>query len=131
MLKKARAITPLRAIRAKCVWCCCDQPREATLCPAKKCILNPWRHGRKPEGAEKSALQTIREKCLYDCGEYGSWKDVAECPIEDCPLMEFRHGKNPNYSEEYKQKCRERVAQNSPFLQKLGDVQASLETEEV
>jgi hypothetical protein len=101
--------TPLQAIRAKCVWCCGGQPREATSCPAGKCPLHSWRHGRKPEGAINSALQTIREKCLQDCGEQGSHKDVTECPIIDCPLMPFRFGKNPNISEETRQKHRVRM----------------------
>lgn len=40
--------TPLAAIRAKCLDCCCDSPHEVKYCPAKDCRLYPFRFGKNP-----------------------------------------------------------------------------------
>ena len=40
--------TPIKAIRAKCLDCCCDQREEVKLCPAKDCPLWPYRMGKNP-----------------------------------------------------------------------------------
>ena len=41
--------TPLRAIRAKCVDCCCGQLLEVRLCPSENCPLWPYRMGKRPK----------------------------------------------------------------------------------
>lgn len=43
--------TPLRAIRAKCLDCCCDSPKEVKLCPSQNCPLWPFRFGHNPARA--------------------------------------------------------------------------------
>lgn len=93
-VKKPRKYGPLAAIRKKCVWCCLDQPREATLCPAEGCVLHSWRNGR-PADADRSPLKTIRRKCLDDCGNAGAVAGVRDCEIEACPLWPHRMGKRP------------------------------------
>lgn len=40
--------SPLKAIRAKCLDCCCDQTTEVKLCPASTCPLHPFRFGKNP-----------------------------------------------------------------------------------
>ena len=40
--------TPIKAIRAKCLDCCCDQREEVKLCPAKTCPLWRFRMGKNP-----------------------------------------------------------------------------------
>lgn len=40
--------TPLKAIRAKCLDCCCFIPSEVKLCPATGCPLYPFRFGHNP-----------------------------------------------------------------------------------
>ena len=40
--------SPIKAIRAKCLDCCCDQREEVKLCPAKDCPLWPFRMGKNP-----------------------------------------------------------------------------------
>lgn len=49
-----RKITPLNSIRQYCLRCCCDSMKEIRLCPAKDCILHPFRLGKNP-------FQTHRE----------------------------------------------------------------------
>ena len=46
-------LTPLKAIRAKCLDCCCAQPEEVRLCPAEGCPVHPFRAGKNPNRARK------------------------------------------------------------------------------
>ena len=41
-------MTPLKAIRKKCLECCCGQYKEVRLCPSKDCSLYPFRFGNNP-----------------------------------------------------------------------------------
>ena len=41
-------MSPIKAIRAKCMDCCYDQREEVKLCPAKDCPLWPFRMGKNP-----------------------------------------------------------------------------------
>jgi hypothetical protein len=41
-------LTPLRAIRAKCIHCCCGSRKEVRLCTATRCPLWPYRLGHRP-----------------------------------------------------------------------------------
>lgn len=41
-------MTPLKAIRAKCLDCMCSQPAEVRLCPCEDCPLYPYRMGHNP-----------------------------------------------------------------------------------
>lgn len=41
--------SPLKAIRAKCLDCCCGQANEVKLCPCEKtCPIWPFRLGKNP-----------------------------------------------------------------------------------
>jgi len=86
-------LTPLKAIRQKCLAdCTFSQREEVKMCPAKDCPLHGMRHGKKGKG--KSCLKTIRSKCL-DCSGL-QLKEVRNCEHKDCPLYIYRMGKNPN-----------------------------------
>lgn len=41
-------LTPIKAIRAKCLDCCCGQYKEVELCPCADCPLYPYRFGKNP-----------------------------------------------------------------------------------
>lgn len=41
-------MTPIKAIRAKCLDCCCGQANEVKLCPTTGCSLYPFRFGHNP-----------------------------------------------------------------------------------
>lgn len=41
-------LTPLKAIRTKCLDCSAFQPKEVRLCPDKECSLFPYRFGKNP-----------------------------------------------------------------------------------
>ena len=42
-------MTPLKAIRAKCLDCCCGQANEVKLCPFTRCALYEYRTGHGPK----------------------------------------------------------------------------------
>ena len=46
-------LTPMRAIRAKCLDCMCGQVTEVRLCPITDCSLYPYRMGHNPNRKEK------------------------------------------------------------------------------
>ncbi len=115
-------VTPLRAIRRKCLDCCVGSSLEVKFCEAQECSLYAWRSGKTPKERNKSSLKTIREKCLHDCGEPNSFSDVRDCPIKECPLYLFRLGKNPNYSEKSRNKAR------NSARKKLGEVQSHVKS---
>lgn len=41
-------LSPLKAIRQKCLDCMCNQPAEVRLCPCDDCPLYPYRMGHNP-----------------------------------------------------------------------------------
>ena len=87
-------LSPLRAVRAHCLSCCCDQATEVRLCPAETCALWPYRFGRGPAVKQAlTSLKSISVKCL-DCSG-GNAYDVRTCWDKDCALYPFRLGKNP------------------------------------
>lgn len=42
-------LTPLKAIRSKCIECCCGQTKEIKLCNLSECPLFPYRMGKRPK----------------------------------------------------------------------------------
>ena len=50
--------TPIKAMRAKCLDCCCGSTKEIQLCPVIECPLYPYRFGKKPTQA---IVDTINE----------------------------------------------------------------------
>ena len=48
-------LTPMKAIRAKCLDCCCGQRNEVRLCPCADCPLYPYRMGHRPGKAGTTA----------------------------------------------------------------------------
>ena len=41
-------LTPIKAIRAKCLDCCAGSYKEVTLCKVHNCSLYPYRFGKRP-----------------------------------------------------------------------------------
>ena len=46
-------LSPLKAIRQKCLDCCCWSPYEVAQCTAVKCPLHVYRSGKKPESMRR------------------------------------------------------------------------------
>lgn len=47
-------LTPIKAIRAKCIECCCGSKQEVRMCTIEDCTLFPYRMGKRPK-AEQAA----------------------------------------------------------------------------
>ena len=56
-----KTLTPIKAIRAKCKDCMCDQVREIELCPITDCALYPYRFGRNPYLKPREYTEEQRE----------------------------------------------------------------------
>lgn len=44
-----KILTPLKAIRAKCLDCCCGNKAEVRNCTIVNCSLYPYRLGHRPK----------------------------------------------------------------------------------
>lgn len=90
-------MTPLKAIRARCLDCSGSSANEVRYCPCTECTLYQFRMNKTPniqETRKITALKAIRAYCLSCC--CGSANEVKLCPCTDCALYPFRSGKNPN-----------------------------------
>ena len=47
-MSENKPMTPLKAIKLKCLDCCCDQANEVKLCSVESCPLFPFRFGKNP-----------------------------------------------------------------------------------
>jgi hypothetical protein len=59
---KDEPLTPLRAIRKKCLECCCGSQKQVKECHITDCTLWPWRLGRRPSPASVKDTRTASEK---------------------------------------------------------------------
>lgn len=72
-----KKISPLKAIRLKCLDCCCGSSNEVKLCTATKCPLYPFREGvnpnRKPreftEEQKAALVSRLRKNNPINTGE--------------------------------------------------------------
>ncbi|NLE95522.1 MAG: hypothetical protein GX600_07565 [Dehalococcoidia bacterium] len=61
-----KASTPIRAIRAQCIDCCCGSKHEVELCPAVECALWSYRFGVRPETAAAQGKAVDRKQARRD-----------------------------------------------------------------
>jgi hypothetical protein len=66
-----KPISPLKALRLRCIDCCADQPSEVRLCTAVTCPSWPFRMGSNPwrspsEGRRESGRRLARERSSSD-----------------------------------------------------------------
>ena len=70
-------MTPMKAIRAKCLDCCCGNVAEVRRCPISDCSLYPYRMGHRPKSnlsretpaQERETRQTAPGGCRDTTGE--------------------------------------------------------------
>ena len=55
-------LTPIKAIRAKCLECSCGQTKEVRLCTIKNCALHPYRMGHRPKAEDLPVEDDTKEK---------------------------------------------------------------------
>jgi len=56
-------LTPIKAIRAKCMDCTCHQPKQIRECTIIKCALWPYRMGRRPSEQDREVYERQEESC--------------------------------------------------------------------
>ena len=56
-----KRISPLKAIRLKCLECCCGSSNEVKLCPCTNCSLYPFRDGHNPFTAKREYTAEQKE----------------------------------------------------------------------
>ena len=69
-MEEKKITSVLKAVRAKCLDCCCWQPNEVKQCPATQCPLYDFRMGKNPFRKKKEyseeQLKTMRERMLQN-----------------------------------------------------------------
>lgn len=55
-------LTPMKAIRQKCIQCSLGSAKEIKLCPVEKCALYEYRFGHRPITSNTSATEDITEE---------------------------------------------------------------------
>ena len=59
-METSKPASPGKAIRAKCLDCCCGSSEEVKRCPCEDCALHPFRFGKNPFRAKRE--YTAEEK---------------------------------------------------------------------
>ena len=59
-------ISPLKAIRLKCLDCCNNQREEVKLCPCTDCILYPFRFGKNPYSKRSKNMSEEQRKAAAE-----------------------------------------------------------------
>ena len=80
---RPRGSSPLRAIRAYCLWCCETAP-EVKVCESRDCPLYQYRLGKNPARAGKgnaSNLASIKKRGLSGAPATGNGKDGSEAMV--------------------------------------------------
>lgn len=57
--------SPLKAIREKCLECCCGSSTEVKECTAQKCPIYPYRFGKNPF-RQKREMSEEQRKAVAD-----------------------------------------------------------------
>lgn len=60
MESEIKILTPIKAIRAKCLDCCGGYKNEVKHCPITDCSLYPYRFGKRP--VKDEAAETNKEE---------------------------------------------------------------------
>src|SRR5512139_2804775 len=90
-----RTLTPLKAIRSKCIDCSGFELKDVRECvfDGKDEELCPLYHLRMGKGSRKT-LKAIRAFCLWCCIDQKN--EVKLCPSVGCSLWTYRFGKRPH-----------------------------------
>ena len=71
---------PVKAIRAKCLDCCCGSRSEVELCTCDSCPLYPFRFGKNPY---RSVRKLSDEQRMELAGRLAKARNAAEVQCEN------------------------------------------------
>ena len=60
----AMQTNPVKAIREKCLDCCCGSSKEVSACALEDCSLHPFRYGKNPYRAKREISEAQRVALL-------------------------------------------------------------------
>ena len=69
-------LTPLRAIRAKCLDCCAGQVAEVRRCELENCPLYPYRFGKRPKEGTDTTPGSLPENTPQKHGVFHAREGV-------------------------------------------------------
>lgn len=59
-------ISPIKAIKEKCIDCCCGQRKEVEVCGVPECALYPFRFGKNPFSSRGTNLTEEQRQARAD-----------------------------------------------------------------
>lgn len=77
-----RITSPLKAIRKKCLDCCCGQRLEVDLCPSTDCTLWPFRRGKNPYRKKREMSEEQKAAMRERMSKF--WSKEDEVQEETC-----------------------------------------------
>lgn len=89
-----KRLTPIKAMRARCLDCSGFSCAEVRDCEFTDCSLYLYRAGHRAKEKTLRPLKAIRKYCIWCCGDQSH--EVKLCPAMDCPLNYYRFGKSPH-----------------------------------
>ena len=75
-------ISPLKAIRLKCLDCCLNQSNEVRDCTATNCPLHPFRFGKNPFTQRGKNLTDEQRKAIGERLKNSKNKEKNNCEQE-------------------------------------------------
>ena len=88
-----KSLTPVKAIRQRCIDCSGGSLREVRECSHDVCPLHQYRFGKRPQEKTLTPLKAIRAHCVA-CSN-GNRHEANLCPSEKCPLQAYKTGHRP------------------------------------
>lgn len=82
---EAKRISPLKAIRLKCLGCCCGSSNEVKLCTLDRCPLYPFRDGHNPfiEKQEWTEERKAAQRARFAQNVQAAAREKSENPISE------------------------------------------------
>lgn len=93
-----KRISPLKAIRLKCLDYCCGSSNEVKLCPAERCPLHPFREGHNPNIPKRVHTAEQREAVgqrLAKSRLFAAMKKTENSPSEGTYIPQHNSDEKP------------------------------------
>lgn len=86
-------MTPIKAIRARCLDCSGGSSKEVRECSFTDCQLYEYRQGHRPAEKKLTPMKAIRAHCVSCCD--GNPREASLCTAKKCALHAYKTGKRP------------------------------------
>ena len=93
-------MTALKAIRIKCLDCCCGSSTEVNLCPCQDCPLHSFRMGHNPNYQKKEMSEAKRAALKKAQIARKALKNFNETEWEEDPEGKYSSGDEESEDDE-------------------------------